>query len=63
MRRRGLIRRIIAVAGVTWLTSHIFLSNGQYIRNESLRELAWAALVAIAIWGVLTLIAGRMNDD
>ena len=63
MRRRGLLRRAIAVVGVTWLASRLFLSNGQYIRKESLRELAWVALVAIAAWGVITLVAGRMHDD
>lgn len=63
MRKRGLVRRIAAVAGLTWLASQIFLSTGQYIRSESMRELAWTALIAIAAWGVITLIAGRMNDE
>ena len=63
MRKQGLLRRVTAVAGVTWLTSQIFLSNSQYIQDDSLRKLAWTTLVTIAIWGVFTLIARRMDTE
>jgi hypothetical protein len=61
MSKSGFIRKTLIIAALTWAWFHFFLSGGHYVRSPSLLRFGRIAVVVMAVWGVITLLAHRMR--
>jgi len=59
MNKRGLIRKTLIVVGLTWLWLNFFFSDSRFISNPAQRRAGQIAVLVIAVWGVITLLADR----
>ena len=61
MRKGGFIRKALLVGAITWVFGEVFFSSGLVIQSPSLLLLGRIALLVVAAWAVITLLAQRVE--
>lgn len=59
--RRGFLRKVLVVLVLVYACDRFLLADGLYIGSNELRHFARGAVATMAIAGIVTLLARRLN--
>lgn len=63
MNGNGFLRKTLLIGVITWAFLNYLLSDDSVVHNPAIRTFGKAAIVIIAISGIITLLQHRMPEE